>query len=321
MWSALQSAMQDDGTRRRVDRGTWRRVAEFARPHRRTIVAFLSLATLAALLGVLAPVLAGRAVDAIVDGRRRQRRDRSGRPPRRRRRRRHRRRSARTAGVVPARRAPHPRPASPGVRPRAVDADRLLHPHPHGGPRQPVEQRRHRRPTGVHVRPLRGCHERHHPRADAGSDAQPVVADHGPGRRPAAVVRDPCPPRRLARRPARARGVGAQRGDDIADDRALLRPGRDARQAVRAPARRGRRVRGPGGAGQRHRDPLGDGDGGVLPLADPRVRSRSGAGLRPRRLPRRPGPPRPGHGGHDGPAAQPAVRAVDGARARRASTW
>ena len=68
MWSALRSAMQDDGTRRRVDRGTWRRVAEFARPHRRTIVAFLSLATLAALLGVLAPVLAGRAVDAIVDG-------------------------------------------------------------------------------------------------------------------------------------------------------------------------------------------------------------------------------------------------------------
>ena len=69
MWSALQSAMQDDGNRRRVDRATWRRVAAFARPHRRTIVAFLALATMAALLGVAAPVLAGRAVDAIVDGR------------------------------------------------------------------------------------------------------------------------------------------------------------------------------------------------------------------------------------------------------------
>ena len=68
MWSALQSAMQDDGKRRRVDRATWRRVAAFARPHRRTIVAFLALATVAALLGVAAPVLAGRAVDAIVDG-------------------------------------------------------------------------------------------------------------------------------------------------------------------------------------------------------------------------------------------------------------
>ena len=69
MWNALQSAMQDDGARRRVDRRTWRRVLSFARPHRRTIVAFLSLATLAAILGVLTPVLAGRAVDAIVEQR------------------------------------------------------------------------------------------------------------------------------------------------------------------------------------------------------------------------------------------------------------
>src|SRR5215203_4103042 len=69
LWGALQSAMQDDGARRRVDRRTWRRVLSFARPHRRTIVAFLSLATFAAVLGVLTPVLAGRAVDAIVDER------------------------------------------------------------------------------------------------------------------------------------------------------------------------------------------------------------------------------------------------------------
>ena len=69
MWNALQSAMQDDGARRRVDRRTWRRVLSFARPHRRTIVAFLALATVAAILGVLTPVLAGRAVDAIVEQR------------------------------------------------------------------------------------------------------------------------------------------------------------------------------------------------------------------------------------------------------------
>ena len=44
-----------------------RRVAAFARPHRRTIVAFLALATASAVLGVATPVLAGQAVDAIVE--------------------------------------------------------------------------------------------------------------------------------------------------------------------------------------------------------------------------------------------------------------
>ena len=69
VWSALQSAMQQDGAARAsVSRRTWRRVASFARPHRRTIVTFLVLATVSAALGVLAPILAGRAVDAIVDG-------------------------------------------------------------------------------------------------------------------------------------------------------------------------------------------------------------------------------------------------------------
>ena len=69
MWSALQSAMQDNGTRPAVAKGTWRRVAAFARPHRRTMIAFLVLATLSAVLGVASPILAGQAVDAIVDGR------------------------------------------------------------------------------------------------------------------------------------------------------------------------------------------------------------------------------------------------------------
>jgi hypothetical protein len=68
-WMALHSAMQDDGrTRRPVDRDTWRRVLDFARPHRRTIATFLVLATVSAVLGVATPLLAGRAVDAIVEG-------------------------------------------------------------------------------------------------------------------------------------------------------------------------------------------------------------------------------------------------------------
>ena len=66
-WMALQSAMQDDGSRRRaVSRATVRRIGAFARPHRRTIGAFLVLATVVAILGVATPVVAGQAVDAIV---------------------------------------------------------------------------------------------------------------------------------------------------------------------------------------------------------------------------------------------------------------
>jgi ATP-binding cassette subfamily B protein len=66
-WAALQSAMQDDSGRRSVGRATVRRVAVFARPHLGTIVSFLILATIAAVLGVGAPLLAGQAVDAIVE--------------------------------------------------------------------------------------------------------------------------------------------------------------------------------------------------------------------------------------------------------------
>jgi len=67
-WMALESAMQQAQTdRRSVSRATVRRVGEFARPHRRTIVVFLVLATISALLGVAAPLLAGRAVNAIVE--------------------------------------------------------------------------------------------------------------------------------------------------------------------------------------------------------------------------------------------------------------
>ena len=60
--------MQAGQPKRAVRRNTWRRVRAFAAPHRRTIVAFLLLATTSAVLGVATPILAGRAVNAIVDG-------------------------------------------------------------------------------------------------------------------------------------------------------------------------------------------------------------------------------------------------------------
>jgi ABC-type multidrug transport system fused ATPase/permease subunit len=70
VWMALQSAMQEEGaTRRRVSRATVRRVVAFARPHRRPLVAFAALSMVGAVLGVATPVLAGRAVDAVVSGR------------------------------------------------------------------------------------------------------------------------------------------------------------------------------------------------------------------------------------------------------------
>src|SRR5688572_15601900 len=66
-WHVLRSAMQAGQPRGAVDRDTWRRVRGFSAPHRRTIAAFLLLATTSAVLGVATPVLAGRTVDAIFE--------------------------------------------------------------------------------------------------------------------------------------------------------------------------------------------------------------------------------------------------------------
>ncbi|MFJ6983054.1 MULTISPECIES: ABC transporter ATP-binding protein [unclassified Streptomyces] len=52
--------------RRPFDRATLRRIAVFARPHRRRIVLYVVLGAATALLAVATPVLAGRVVDAIV---------------------------------------------------------------------------------------------------------------------------------------------------------------------------------------------------------------------------------------------------------------
>ncbi len=51
-WMALQSSMQGSEERRSVSRATLKRVAAFARPHRRALAGFLTLSTVGAVLGV-----------------------------------------------------------------------------------------------------------------------------------------------------------------------------------------------------------------------------------------------------------------------------
>ncbi|WP_326733510.1 ABC transporter ATP-binding protein [Streptomyces sp. NBC_01022] len=67
-WSSLHSAMNAQQDRRPFSRATLRRIADFARPRRREVYRFLLLSVVMALLAVATPVLAGRVVDAIVQG-------------------------------------------------------------------------------------------------------------------------------------------------------------------------------------------------------------------------------------------------------------
>ncbi|GAA2665688.1 ABC transporter ATP-binding protein [Streptomyces vastus] len=64
----LHSVMNAQQERRPFARATLRRIAGFARPHRRRIAQFVLLGVATALLAVATPVLAGRVVDAIVSG-------------------------------------------------------------------------------------------------------------------------------------------------------------------------------------------------------------------------------------------------------------
>ncbi|MEV4655952.1 ABC transporter ATP-binding protein [Micromonospora sp. NPDC049301] len=66
-WTSLRHAM-NARDERPLSRATLKRIARFARPHRALIVRFLLLSVVTAVLTVAAPVLAGRVVDAIVDG-------------------------------------------------------------------------------------------------------------------------------------------------------------------------------------------------------------------------------------------------------------
>ncbi|GGV81858.1 ABC transporter ATP-binding protein [Streptomyces gelaticus] len=68
-WTQLHNVMNAQADRRPFDRNTLRRIAAFARPHRRRVALFLVLSMATALLAVATPVLAGRVVNAIVTGR------------------------------------------------------------------------------------------------------------------------------------------------------------------------------------------------------------------------------------------------------------
>src|SRR5688572_10829689 len=65
-WMALESAMHGEKSRRRFTKATLRRIAEFARPHRKALIAFLVLSVVSAILAVATPVLAGWVVDALI---------------------------------------------------------------------------------------------------------------------------------------------------------------------------------------------------------------------------------------------------------------
>jgi ABC-type multidrug transport system fused ATPase/permease subunit len=67
-WMSLYNAMHAQEDRRPFSKATLRRIGAFARPHRRQLAWFLILSITSAMLAVATPVLAGRVVDAIVDG-------------------------------------------------------------------------------------------------------------------------------------------------------------------------------------------------------------------------------------------------------------
>lgn len=67
-WSALHRVMTANKETRPFSKVTLRRIGEFARPQRTRITQFLLLSIVMAVLAVATPVLAGRVVDAIVEG-------------------------------------------------------------------------------------------------------------------------------------------------------------------------------------------------------------------------------------------------------------
>ncbi|HSK95161.1 MAG TPA: ABC transporter ATP-binding protein [Euzebyales bacterium] len=67
-WMSLYHAMHAQQDRRPFSRATLRRIARFARPHRRQLTQFLVLSVVTAVLAVATPLLAGRVIDAIVEG-------------------------------------------------------------------------------------------------------------------------------------------------------------------------------------------------------------------------------------------------------------
>ena len=182
------------------------------------------------------------------------------------------------------RRGPDLRPAHPGLRSRPAAVPGLLHAHPDRRAGQPPQQRRHRRPTGLHLHPVRDRVQRGLGGRRRGDDAGSELAgDPGlPGPVPVAPAHLPLgqrSPRRHDPRPD-----GRQRRPRQRHDRALQRGRRDAPEALRAPSHRGRAVRGQGRARPRPRGPHLAADPPVLRRNDVGAVAGHGARVRRRRL-------------------------------------
>jgi ATP-binding cassette, subfamily B, bacterial len=67
-WMSMYHAMHAEDDKRPFSKATLKRIAAFARPHRKQLTLFLLLSTVMAVLAVAIPVLAGAVVTAIVDG-------------------------------------------------------------------------------------------------------------------------------------------------------------------------------------------------------------------------------------------------------------
>ncbi|TQF68635.1 ABC transporter ATP-binding protein [Rhodococcus spelaei] len=67
-WSSMHQMMTAQDEKRPFSRATLRRILGFAQPHRRRLILFLVVSVATAALAVATPVLAGRVVDAIVQG-------------------------------------------------------------------------------------------------------------------------------------------------------------------------------------------------------------------------------------------------------------
>ncbi len=67
-WMSMYNTMHAQQDKRPFSRATLRRISTFARPHRSRLLRFLVLTVVMAALAVATPVLAGRVVNAIVDG-------------------------------------------------------------------------------------------------------------------------------------------------------------------------------------------------------------------------------------------------------------
>ncbi len=211
--------------RRPFSRASLRRIMLFARPHRRRIYRFLLLSVLTALLAVATPLLAGKVVDAIVNG------EDTGTVTR----------LALLIALIAV------VEAGLGLLTRwlsatlgeglILDLRTAVFDHvqkmpvafftsdPDRRPGQPAQQRRDRRAAGVQQHALRRRLQPRHAAADARGDAHDLLADHPALTGAAPGVRRTGPPDGSPDGGTPAGGGRPQRRDGHPDDRAVLRPG------------------------------------------------------------------------------------------------